>query len=248
MVHSTKYRPERRSKGQAKRNALMLFGVPRGGKMEPKERRQDLALVLRLSQQDRFRALANMALSPIHETTAFTTLMEKLQISYHDLSQEFKALQTSLGFIRAAEHLPDLMAQTALDAKHRIEKCRTCAGKKLIAVYDYEAIDKAKATVGEDIRLERPSDPRLVLLSEGKATCPKCSGTGSVEVKGDYDKLKTIFETFGLTGKGGGLAVNLDLRNVRQPETMGELSRAVAPILEGTPSTSTVPPESESEP
>jgi hypothetical protein len=175
-----------------------------------------------------------MALSPIHEKTAFTTLMEKLQISYHDLSTEFKALQTSIGMVRAAEHLPDLLEQTAMDARHTTEACAPCKGKGEVRTYDYEAIDKAKATVGENVRLERASDPKVERLAEGWTTCGKCGGTGELVLKGDVDKLKTIFETFGLTGKGGGLAVNLDLRKVTAHETLGELSKSVAPIIEGT--------------
>lgn len=235
-MHSSKYRPERRSKGQARRNALMLFGAKRGSKMETKEARQNMALILRLSQHDRFRALANMALSPIHEKTAFTTLMEKLQISYHDISQEYKALQTSIGMIRAADHLPDLMEQTAQDARHKEVECVHCKGKGQTKVFDYDKIAKAQAALAENIGLSRESDPEVELLAKGRATCVKCHGKGTVEVRGEIDKLKTLFETFGLTAKGGGLALNVGFNatvNVPQ-QTLGELSRDVAPILEGS--------------
>lgn len=234
-MHSSKYRPERRSKGQARRNAKLLFGAKTGSKMETKESRQNLALVLRLSQHDRFRALANMALSPIHEKTAFTTLMEKLQITYHDISTEYKALQTSIGMIRAADHLPDLMEQTATDAKHREVECVHCKGKGEVKVFDYTAIDKARAALAENIGLGRESDPEVELLAKGRATCAKCRGKGSVEVKGDLDKLRVLFDTFGLTSKGGGLALNVGVNVNNAPQqTLGELSRDVAPILEGT--------------
>lgn len=235
-MHSSKYRPERRSKGQARRNALMLFGAKPGSKMETREARQNLALILRLSQHDRFKALANMALSPIYEKTAFTTLMEKLQITYHDLSTEYKALQTSVGMIRAAEHIPDIMAQTAVDAKHRQVECVHCKGKGQIKVYDYALVDKARATLAENIGLERESDPEVELLAKGRAICTKCRGKGEIEVKGDLDKLKVIFETFGLTAKGGGLALNVGFNatvNVPQ-QTLGELAKDVSPIMEGT--------------
>lgn len=235
-MHSSKYRPERRSKGQARRNAMVLFGNKPGSKMETKEARQNLALILRLSQHDRFRALANMALSPIYEKTAFTTLMEKLQITYHDLSTEYKALQTSVGMIRAADHIPDLLEQTAVDARHREVECVHCKGKGQVKVYDYVAVDKARATLAENIGLQRESDPEHELLAQGKATCKPCGGTGKVAIKGDIEKLKTIFDTFGLTAKGGGLALNVGFNatvNVPQ-QTLGELSRDVAPIMEGT--------------
>jgi hypothetical protein len=235
-VHSSKYRPERRSKGQAKRNAMVLFGNKYGQKMETKEVRTNMALILRLSQHDRFRALANMALSPIYEKTAFTTLMEKLQITYHDLSTEYKALQTSVGMIRAADHIPDIMEQTAEDAKHREVECVHCKGKGQIKVYDYTAIDKARALIAENVGMERETDPEVELMAKGRATCGKCRGTGKVMLKGDLDRLKVIFDTFGLTAKGGGLALNVGFNatvNVPQ-QTLGELSRDVQPIMEGT--------------
>jgi hypothetical protein len=235
-VHSSKYRPERRSKGQAKRNALMLFGTKRGSKMEDKGVRQNMALIMRLSQHDRFRALANMALSPIYEKTAFTTLMEKLQISYHDLSTEYKALQTSIGMVRAADHIPDLMEQTAEDAKHREIECVHCKGKGQTKVYDYKAIDAARALIAENVGMERETDPEVELMAKGRATCLKCRGTGKVMLKGDIDKLKVIFDTFGLTAKGGGLALNVGFNatvNVPQ-QTLGELAKDVSPIMEGT--------------
>lgn len=235
-MHSSKYRPERRSKGQAKRNALMLFGNKYGQKMESKDVRQNMALIMRLSQHDRFRALANMALSPIHEKTAFTTLMEKLQISYHDLSTEYKAIQTSVGMIRAADHIPDLLEQTAVDARHKEVECVHCKGKGQVKVFDYVAIDKARALIAENVGMERETDPEVELLAKGRATCKPCRGAGKVEVRGDIDKLRTIFDTFGLTAKGGGLALNVGFNatvNVPQ-QTLGELSRDVAPIMEGT--------------
>lgn len=232
-MHSSKYRPERRSKGQARRNAMQLFGVKRGSKMEDPKVRQDMALILRLSQHDRFRALANMALSPIYEKHAFTTLMEKLQITYHDISTEYKALQTSLGFIRAADHIPDLMEQTAEDALHKEITCVHCKGKGEVKVYDYTAIDKARATLAENIGLQRESDPEMELLAEGKATCCKCKGRGVVEVKGDPDKLRTIFETFGLTAKGGGLALNVNVPINMPNQSLAELSKDVQPIMDG---------------
>ena len=233
-MHSSKYRPERRSKGQAKRNALMLFGNKYGSKMEDKGVRQNMALILRLSQHDRFRALSNMALSPIHAKTAFTTLMEKLQITYHDLSTEYKALQTSIGMIRAADHIPDLLEQTAVDARHREVVCVHCKGKGQVKVFDYAKVDDARALIAANTTMHRETDPEVELMAKGKATCVKCRGTGKVEIKGDLDKLKTMFETFGLTAKGGGLALNVGVQVNAPQQTLGELSRDVQPIMEGT--------------
>ena len=63
--------------------------------------------------------------------------------------------------------------------------------------------------------------------------CDKCDDKGTVYKMGDAERLRMIFETFGLTGKSGGLNVNLDLRKVESHESMAELSASIAGIIEG---------------
>ena len=194
-------------RGQANSTALQLFGVPT--RMESKEDRESIALVLRLSANPRMRKVAEMALLPEFRSTSFAKLAENEGLNFHSISSEYKEIKRSEGFIRAAQHLPDLMEQTAVDAKSKWETCRTCKGTGHVT--DKEG---------------------------GQITCSKCETSGQpgkVYVLGDADRLKLIFETFGLTGKGGGLNVNLDLRRPPEPhESMSALSESIAPILEGT--------------
>jgi len=69
-------------------------------------------------------------------------------------------------------------------------------------------------------------------LDEDKP-CPTCDGLGTVYVLGNAERLKLIFETFQLTGKGGGVAVNLDLRKVAASETLEDLASTMGKVLEG---------------
>lgn len=200
--------PEARRKGQARRNALMLFGTK--GKMEPKGVREDLSLLLRMSSEPKFRALAQMASDETFKAMAFTTLMEKLDISYVALTHEYKELKKAEGFVRAGAHIPRLMEEAAVQAGEHEEMCRACRGTG--------RVNPTKA------------------LAEGESApeCVTCMGTGRVVVAGDLDRLKLVFDTFGLTAKGG-LSVNLDLRRPQeQAEDLADLSASVAPIIEGT--------------
>ncbi|HWV46546.1 MAG TPA: hypothetical protein VN039_11100 [Nitrospira sp.] len=225
--------PARRTKGVARQNALALFGITTG-RMETPEQRESTALVLRLSQNEKIRALATMMMMAEWKGVAMTTIMEKLQITYGQLAGEYKELQRSQGFIRAAQHLPEIMEQVAIDAKHSATKCETCAGSGEIVVYDHAAIEKARSVVGENTANGFVSDPEMVKLAEGRGKCAICGGRGEVVRLADPEKVKLVFDTFGLTGKGGGVAVNLDLRKLDGADDLGELAGSLGTILEGS--------------
>lgn len=192
----------RKVKGQAHRTARLLFGSH--GLMEKPEERMAMALVLRLSPKQEMRELAKMALDPLEKQSSFARLAERQGLNFHMISQEFQAIQRSEGLMRAAQHLPELLEQTAEDAKSKWDDCPRCKGMGTTDTKD------------------------------GVRECSECKGKGLVYVLGNAERLKMIFETFGLTGKqGGGVNVNLDLRNTAQPETMHDLSQSVAGILEG---------------
>jgi hypothetical protein len=121
-VHKRKY------KGQAHRTALALFG--RKSLMETPEERETLALVLRLSDKPAFQHLAAQAMSPLQadRSTSFAMLIEKHGLNIHSIAEEFKAIQRSTGFMRAAQHLPDIMEETAQAARSHDERCKKCKG------------------------------------------------------------------------------------------------------------------------
>jgi hypothetical protein len=202
-----------RYRGSSRSTALRLFGVPWGRQMESKEDRESLALVLRLSPNPRMQLLAAQALDPIFKHTSFSKLAENNGLNYHMLSTEYKEIQRSVGFIRAAQHLPDLMEQVAVDAKSTWQPCKRC---------------QANGTIGKPVK-----DDKGEVVRVEEETCTACKGEGKVYVLGDADRLKLTLEMFQLTGKSGGLNVNLDLRKVEPHENMSSLAESIAPILDG---------------
>jgi hypothetical protein len=214
--------PQRRTKGQARKTALMLFGIPH--KMESKEQRESLALVLRKSGDARMQLLARQALDPDFKHTSFATLAENNHLNYHMIADEFKGLMRSEGFIRQAQHLPEIMEQTAMDAKSKWITCETCDGVR--EVPDIEAFNKLK----REAKAAKAEAPTIAPRKQ----CPRCKGEGLTWQLGDIDRLKLVYETYGLTGKGGGVGVQV---NISQPpaqnESMADLAASIGPILEG---------------
>jgi hypothetical protein len=199
--------PRMRYRGTAKATAMSLFAVARGRKMETPEQRETIALVFKLSDKPAIQALAQDAMNPLFKRTSFASLAERHALNIHMLSDEFKAIMRSDGLMRAAQHLPEIIEQVAVDAKSRDQRCSVCNGTGEIT-----------STIGK--RKSRK--------------CVTCDGRGTKYVLGDIDRLKLLFETFGLSGKSGGLNVNLDLRKIPEHESMSDLSESIAPLLEGS--------------
>src|SRR5580765_509365 len=108
------------------RTALALFGSPK--RMETPEDRESMALVLLHSSQPAIKMLAQQALDPTFKHTSFGKLAENNGLNIHMLSDEFKAIHKSIGMIRAAPIVQELIVQAAEDARSRDEKCHTCKG------------------------------------------------------------------------------------------------------------------------
>ncbi len=206
-----------------KRTALMLFGIDH--KMEKPEEREHLALVLRNSDSPAMRTLAVQAMDKDFRVVSFAALAERNRVNYHMISDEYKKIMRSEGFIRQARHLPELMEQAAKDAASRWVDCETCDGTR--EVPDLEAFNKLKREA------KAAKEPAPTTCPRKK--CPRCKGEGLTWELGDTDRLKMIFETYGLTGKtGAGVNIlNIAPGGPTAPETMSDLAASVAPIIEG---------------
>jgi hypothetical protein len=199
-------RPKRRAKSRATQTSLALFGSKR--RMEAPQDRQVLALALSTSDKPQMQAIAQEALMEPHgKPSSLARIAERHGVNLHMLSKEITELSRSEGLMRAAQRLPVIMEQVADDATGKDVKCKKCKGEGYITVKRNDVEER---------------DP-----------CENCDATGTVYQLGDVERLRMIFETFGLTGKGGGLSVNLDLRKVESHESMAELSASIAPLLEG---------------
>ena len=185
---------------------MQLFGLPRGRKMESPEDREFLLNLLSRSDHPQVKMMLLRASLPDFASTSLAKIMEDCGLNFHMISREITSLYKSEGFIRSAQHLPEIMEQVAVDAKSKESACKACSGT-------------GKVRTGKNLAEE---------------SCKKCDGTGKVYKLGDVERLRLMFETFGLTGKaGGGVNVNLDLRQPSNHETLDSLSQSIAPILEG---------------
>lgn len=224
----------RKVRGTARTTALKLFGVP--GKMERPSDRENIVLILRHSPSPQVRELCRRASDLIYRSTSFAQLAEHLGLNYHDLAKEYKEIQRSMGYVRAAAHLPDLMEQVALDAKSVWKLCKRCKGTKVITITPSPKEVKALKASEEYMQAVVDGDKETVDRIDLQAAphdveCPSCDGEGKIYQLGDVDRLRMALEMFALTNKtGAGVNVNLDLRSTDKPESLESLSETVAGI------------------
>ena len=207
------YKPNRRKyKGTALATAQKLFGGPR--KMETPEERAAAIEVFSHSDKDAFRALCNMARTEIYATTSFAMLAEKVGLNFYKLADEYRAIQEARGLIRAGAHIPDIMEETALNAKGKFKPCQRCEATGKITVKE-----KKTDPVGREISF------------------PSCEGSGKMYVKPEIEDLRVALEMFQLIKKpgSGGVNVNLDLRKTDGGEALGDLANSVSGIIDLTP-------------
>jgi len=197
-------------KGQSKKVAQLLFGLPKGRIMESPEQRQHMIDVLRLSDKPAIKLLVmesdpKTIIGAMNTRESFAKLMEANALTWKAVADEYVSIQKSQGMVAMSAHLPEIMKQTALGAMVRDETCPRCKGR----------------------------NPKRVRLKNMKyGDCPKCSGTGVLRVEADADKLKLVFNTFGLTAVAANAQVTNTV-NVNVGQSMEELSRDVAGIISG---------------
>ena len=95
-----------------------------------------------------------------------------------ELIEMVRVHRLHVGILRATAHLPQIMEDTAIDAKSSSETCLTCGGE---------------GQVGKD---------------DKRAVCRECRGLGSVRIMGDIENRKLMMEMVGLVRKGGGVIIN----------------------------------------
>jgi hypothetical protein len=193
--------------GQAKKAAVMLFGLPEGKQMESPAQRQHMIDILNLSANPIIKDLAVRAADPLLKRYSFARLTETCAVPYESIMKEYVSIQRTRGLQGMAGHLPTVMEQTALAALVRDETCPKCNG----------------------INSQRV---RLKNLHYGP--CPKCDGTGLVKHEADPEAVKLMFNTFGLTAVAGSASANATVQINLDSQSMEDLSRDVAGIIEGT--------------
>src|SRR5882724_1160471 len=163
-------------KGQSGKAAMMLFGLPKGRVMESPAQRQHMIEVLSKSDNIFIKALVREASMVEFKRASFAYLAEHCALPYETIMKEYVSLQRQQGMVGMAMHLPAIMEETALAARVRNEPCPRCKGRN-------------------------PKRVRLKNLKFG--ACPKCDGLGTIRVDADPERLKLVFNTFGLTAANG---------------------------------------------
>ncbi len=207
-VRLRKPRPSsQKYKGQAGKAAMMLFGLPEGQKMESPVQRQHMIDILMLSANPFVRQCAKDAANPLFKRMSFARITERCAVPYENIMKEYVSIQRTRGLQGMAGHLPEVMEQTALAARVRDETCPKCYGIN-------------------------PTHQRLKNQKFGN--CLKCEGTGIVRHEADPESEKLMFNTFGLTTQAGSANVNVNTQvNITESQTMEDLSKDVASIIEG---------------
>lgn len=199
----------RRYKGLTGQTARKLFALKGNRIKESQAQRDEMAYTLRLSAEPRMRLVADWCFDPLQRDVSFAKLVERAGMDWRDIAREYKALKRSQGEVAAAKYIPVLMEQTAQEALSRDVPCRKCSG-----------------TGNVEVKASPDAEPQTV-------PCDRCDASGIVHVKGDLDRLKLMFDTYGLVAKGSGPSVNLDLRTVAPGEQLGALAKSVSGIVEG---------------
>jgi hypothetical protein len=191
---------------QTAKIAMQLFAPPKGT-METPEQRERMATVLGMSDDPRMRRLSLDILANNNKQTSVAKLVDGLSLTWKQVETEYRSLRKSEGFIKSADHLPELMEQSALDAKSRWDGCHRCSmtGK-----------------------LDGDKENGFVLK-----TCPDCHGEGKLYVPGEVERLKLVFDVHGLIGKNSGLNVNFDMRQISSGENLEDLADSIGPLLNG---------------
>lgn len=213
-------------KGKRRQTAMILFGLPLNGPvMETPEQRMMMIQALRHSDDERMRALAKSAADPMNARVSFSRLAEDHRVNAYMIAKEFEKIMKAEGIIRQAQHLPELMEAAAIDAKSKWEECETCDGVGTVPDAEAHKIACAEAV--------KKGEPMPTVAPRMK--CKNCKGEGQVYVMGDIDRLKLVFETYGLTGKASAAAMNV--LNISNPagahETLHDLAGSLSGIIEG---------------
>jgi hypothetical protein len=99
----------------------------------------------------------------------FATLCLDSGLSLGDVVDMFRRWKLDIGILRMAKHTPDVMEDTAIDAKATFSSCRRCDGLGYLSAPD------------DDVR-----------------NCPTCDGVGKIRKPGDQAARDAFYKTTGL--------------------------------------------------
>jgi hypothetical protein len=131
---------------------------------------------LEFAEDPRHKMLLFALTTPKMRKMSFPELCRRCQLSLRDVSAFWRNHQLQKGMMRMMNHMPQVMEDTAEDAKTRVVPCETCDGT-------------GKLT-------------REIFNRQVGSICGECHGDGTVRIVGDKDARNLVFESAGLRKSG----------------------------------------------
>lgn len=140
---------------------------------------------LEYSNDPKFQMLMFALGNPRLRGHSFAELCRRCQLSIIDITNLWRNHQVQRGMLRMMNHMPQVMEDTAEDAKAHVHTCTRCDG---LGKLEGETINKRVNPV-----------------------CPECHGDGKIRVIGDKDARALVFESAGLKKAPQGTQVNVNV-------------------------------------
>lgn len=142
---------------------------------------------------------------PSHTDTPLHLLCRRAGVPLAKLKEHFVSYQITEGTVRAYQHLPKIMEDTAVAATERTGPCPNC-------------------TDG------------IIIEDDASVPCRTCKATGSITLYPDPAARALMFDTAGLTKKGGGIVINnSNSAQFVSPTSFEDLMRESSRVIDITP-------------
>lgn len=156
------------------------------------------------SEESRLVALLQ---DPQYADTPLHLVARRAGIPLSKLKEHFVSYQMTEGTLRAYNHLPKIMEDTAIAATEREIECRSCTGTGIVI---------------------HPEDQESV-------PCRACDGLGKQLILPDPAARALMFDTAGLTKKGAGIVINNNNAQFASPTSFEDLMRESSRMIDVTP-------------
>jgi len=160
--------------------------------------RREIAEAAYSDGNERLTTFANMLLNPDWKRHSIAKIAKDCMLSYAEVLRAIQRFKIDQGMFRMARHTPQVMEDVAEDAKSRLVTCPSCEGHGRI-----EKVNRKGEVIAEKL-------------------CVTCDGVGKLRKIGDEASRKLLFETMGLTNKGRGPMVAVQVNNPQAMETSVE--------------------------
>jgi len=197
MTQSPREQADSKFKAQVRSHTKRDTKMDRDGRLITLEPRKDkvmrsfwdnvdqdgLKLALSESEDIKVQNLLELLTEPKFAHYSFATICRKAGVTLQQLNELWRKHNLALGIAKMSSHLPQVMEDTAVDAKSTFILCPRCDGV---------------GTITRSLRSSATGD-----FTDVEDTCPQCKGAKEIRQVGDKDARSLTLETMGLIKKGG---------------------------------------------